>query len=53
MKMTNFEYFIWLLESDEDLVNNINNMDTHYVPELFNCVSDGVDEYYESVEDGE
>lgn len=49
--MTNFEYLIWLLESDEDLVNNINNLDTNYVPELFNYVSDGVDTYYEFEED--
>lgn len=49
--MTNFEYLIWLLENDEDMVNNINNMDTNYVPELFNCVSDGVDTYYEFNED--
>ena len=45
--MTNFEYFIELLQDDEDLVNEINNMDTAYIPELFNCVSDGVDTYYE------
>ena len=45
--MTNFEYFIELLQDDEDLVNEINNMDTAYVSELFNCVSESVDTYYE------
>ena len=40
--MTNFEYFIELLQDDEDLVNEINNMDTAYIPELFNYVSEAV-----------
>jgi hypothetical protein len=50
--MTNFEYLMWLLENDEDLVNDINNMDEHYIPELFNCIAEGVEIYYEN-EDGE
>ena len=45
--MTNFEYFIKLLQDDEDLVNEINNMDTAYISELFNYVSEAVNTYYE------
>ena len=45
--MTNFEYFIELLKDNEDLVEQINNMDTAFIPQLVNSVCDEVDIYYE------
>lgn len=45
--MNNFEYFMWLLQEDEELVEEINSMDAHFIPELANSVCECVDEYYE------
>lgn len=45
--MTNFEYFIWLLQENEELVDEINNMEELFIPELANQVCECVDEYYE------
>lgn len=45
--MNNFEYFIWLLSENEELIDKINNMDVNFIPELANNVCECVDEYYE------
>ena len=51
--MTNFEYFMWLLQDNEDLVDEINNMEQGFIPELANSVCECVDTYYEFEDDGE
>ena len=45
--MTNFEYFICLLQENEDLVKEINSMESEYIPELLNSVCESVYTYYE------
>lgn len=45
--MNNFEYFMWLLQENEELVDVINSMDANFIPELVNSVCECVDEYYE------
>ena len=49
--MTNFEYLIMLLEDNEDLVEEINSMESDYIHELANSVCESVDTYYEFYED--
>lgn len=34
--MTNFEYLIWILKNDEELVEKINSMESEYIVELSN-----------------
>ena len=51
--MINFEYFMWLLQDNEDLVNKINNMEQGFIPELVNSVCESVGTYYEFEDDGE
>lgn len=45
--MNNFEYFVWILQENEDLVNQINDMEEGFIPELANQVCECVDIYYE------
>lgn len=46
--MTNFEYFIWLLQENEELVELINSQDTDLIPTIVNeVVCGGIDEFVE------
>ena len=46
--MTNFEYFIWILQENEDLVELINSLDTDLIPVIANeVVCGGIDEFVE------
>lgn len=48
--MTNFEYFIWLLQQNEELVELINSLDTELIPVIANeAVCDGIDNFIEEV----
>lgn len=46
--MNNFEYFIWLLQQNEELVELINSLDTDLIPVIANeVVCDGIDNFIE------
>ena len=49
--MSNLEYLIWILENNEELVEQINSMESEYIPELANSVCESIDTYYEFYED--
>ena len=48
--MTNFEYFIWLLQGNEDLEEMINSIDTEMIPIIANEMVCGcIDDYVEGL----
>ena len=52
--MTNFEYFIWLLQENEEFIESINSLDTDYIPVIVNeVVCSGFEEFVEQIEEEE
>ena len=46
--MTNFEYLIYILENNEELVEQINSLDTDLIPVIANeVICGGFDEFME------
>ena len=49
--MTNFEYFIWMLQNNEELIEEINSLETDDIVYLTNEVCGTVDDFIEQSED--